>query len=184
MVAGRTGDCLPVTPQRKPGSLGDARGRGSRPVTDFRPRTELPRVVVSGRKEIAFTSYRSGNAEIWVVSADGGEPRQVTDQRGARGAERAHQSAKRSRHGQGARGTHELAPKTPAFPMEQPSPGPPLSTRVTLKPCLCRYRAQQMPTIPAPITVASRDALVCDTTWTPAHAPDHTKYPICYDTIP
>ena len=177
MVAGRTGDCLPVTPQRKPGSLGDARGRGSRPATDFRPRTELPRVVVSGRKEIAFTSYRSGNAEIWVVSADGGEPRQVTDQRGARGAARAHQSAKRSRHGQGHA---RIGAEDTRVPHGTAFAGASSVDEGDAKACLCRYKAQQMPTIPAPITVASRDALVCDTTWTPAHAPDHTKYPILY----
>ncbi len=32
--------------------------------------------------EIAFRSRRSGNPDIWVVSADGGEPRQVTDHPG------------------------------------------------------------------------------------------------------
>ena len=37
----------------------------------------LSRLVPNGR-EIAFTSWRSGNWGIWIVEAEGGEPRQVT----------------------------------------------------------------------------------------------------------
>ncbi len=47
MVAGRTGDCVRVTPRGKPGSLGDARGGGSCPAAYFRPRRGSRSDVVS-----------------------------------------------------------------------------------------------------------------------------------------
>jgi hypothetical protein len=46
-----------------------------------------------------------------------------------------------------------LPPRLPAAPKEVASPGPSLSRTVTLKPFSTSARAQQIPTIPAPITL-------------------------------
>src|SRR5262245_60205971 len=41
----------------------------------------------------------------------------------------------------------------PALPKEAPSPTPPASINVTLKPSRCSHRVEATPTMPAPITV-------------------------------
>ena len=59
MVAGRTGDCLHVLPQRKLESLGDARGGGSCPATDSRARTRR-----EPRRGLRTCSGRQGHSPV------------------------------------------------------------------------------------------------------------------------
>ena len=79
VLARRPEDLLRLEPNRRLRDLRDERRRiGSRPLSHDSPGLDVRPAWSPDGSRIAFTSNRDGNYEIYVMNADGSNPRNVT----------------------------------------------------------------------------------------------------------
>ena len=79
LFAGRQADRLLLDARRQLRDLRDGCRRRERRAADRQPVSGPAARVSPDGQRIAFTSHRDGNAEIYVMNADGTEPRRITE---------------------------------------------------------------------------------------------------------